>query len=149
LLIERDSYLIACGRYIEMNPIRAKIVNKPGDYPWSTYKFYAYGIGNDLVDIDLLYQELGRTEKERQLSYRRALEEESKPNLNVRFLGPDSFIEKMESKFGVKNIKNRRGRPPKVIKYKLPLYPSPLSSPHKLKIIKSINGGKNEGYHLR
>lgn len=63
----------------------------------------------DLVDIDPLYQELGKTERERQLSYRRAFKGESRPNLNVRFLGSDSFIEEMEAKFGVKNLKNRRG----------------------------------------
>ena len=116
LLIERDRYLIACGRYIESNPVRAKIVDNPGDYPWSTYKFYAYGGGDDLVDIDPLYQELGKTEKERQLSYRGAFKGESCPNLNVRFLGSDSFIKEMEARFGVKNLKNRKGRPLKVNK---------------------------------
>lgn len=99
-----------------MNPVRAKIVENPGDYPWSTYKFYAYERGDDLVNIDPLYQELGKTEKERQLSYRRAFKEELRPNLNVRFLGSESFIEEMEAKFGVKNLKNRRGRPVKVNK---------------------------------
>jgi putative transposase len=116
LLIERDRYLMECGRYIERNPVRAKIVDNPGDYPWSTYKFYAHGKGDDLVDIDPLYQELGKTEKKSQLSYRGAFKGESWPNLNVRFLGSDSFIKEMEAKFGVKNLKNRRGRPVKVNK---------------------------------
>ncbi|MEW6375229.1 MAG: transposase [Thermodesulfobacteriota bacterium] len=113
LLIERDSYLIACGRYVEMNPVRAKIINDPKDYPWSTYQFYAYGKRDDIVDIDPLYQELGKSEKEKQLSYRLTYYEESKPNLNVRFLGSSSFINRMEAKFGVKNLKNRKGRPAK------------------------------------
>lgn len=96
-----------------MNPVRAKIVSIPGDYPWSSYKFYAYGKGDDLIDIDPLYLGLGKTDKERQLSYRELFNEEIKLNLNLRFLGSHSFVEKMEKKFGVKNLKNRRGRPPK------------------------------------
>ncbi len=50
LLIERDRYLMACGRYIEMNPVRAKMVGNPGDYSSSTYRFYAYGKKDDLID---------------------------------------------------------------------------------------------------
>jgi hypothetical protein len=50
------------------------------------------------------------------LSYLGALKGESWPNLNVRFLDSDSFIKEMEAKFGVKNLKNRRGRPVKVNK---------------------------------
>lgn len=36
-LISADRYLFACSRYIEMNPIRAGIVKKPGDYYFSSY----------------------------------------------------------------------------------------------------------------
>jgi putative transposase len=100
LLIEKDSYLITCGRYIEMNPVRAKIAEVPEDYPYSSYKFYVYSKRNDLVDSDPLYQELGKTDKERQLNYRQSLGEETKPNFNLRFFGSQSFIERMEEKLG-------------------------------------------------
>lgn len=33
-LVQAESYLFTCYRYIEMNPVRAKIVLHPGDYPW-------------------------------------------------------------------------------------------------------------------
>lgn len=36
-LIEADRYLLACYRYIELNPVRASMVVAPGDYPWSSY----------------------------------------------------------------------------------------------------------------
>lgn len=111
LLIEKDSYLIACGRYIERNPLRAGIVHKPEEYPWSSYAFYAYAKKNELLDTDPLYQELGSNDKERQLSYRRSIAGDTRLNLGLRFLGSHAFVEKMEESFGVKNLKNRRGRP--------------------------------------
>ena len=36
-LTQEDAYVLACYRYIEMNPVRATMVNHPGDYPWSSY----------------------------------------------------------------------------------------------------------------
>jgi REP element-mobilizing transposase RayT len=36
LLIEKDSYLLERGKYMELNPVRAKIVKNPEDYEWST-----------------------------------------------------------------------------------------------------------------
>lgn len=116
LLIDRDEYLIACGRYIESNPVRAKMVTACANYPWSSYKFYASGRKDGLIDIDPLYQDMGKTDKERQLHYRQSLDEENKPNFNLRFLGSPYFIEQMEERFGVKNLKNRRGRPIKANK---------------------------------
>ncbi len=39
-LIEAESYLIETSRYIHLNPVVAKIVDKPEDYPWSSYRLY-------------------------------------------------------------------------------------------------------------
>ena len=35
--VDADAYLLACVRYIEMNPVRAGMVAAPGDYPWSSF----------------------------------------------------------------------------------------------------------------
>lgn len=37
-LIDTDSYLLRCYRYIELNPVRAGIVLKPASYRWSSYR---------------------------------------------------------------------------------------------------------------
>jgi len=37
ILISKDNYLLACGSYIELNPVRARIVEDPKDYRWSSY----------------------------------------------------------------------------------------------------------------
>jgi len=48
--IEKESYLLECGRYIERNPLRAKICSDPKDYPWSSYLFYAHGHKNRIIE---------------------------------------------------------------------------------------------------
>ena len=37
-LIDNERYLLTCMRYIELNPVRAKMVEHPGEYPWSSYQ---------------------------------------------------------------------------------------------------------------
>ena len=115
LIIDKDEYLITCGRYIELNPVRARLVKDPKDYKWSSYNVYAYGRKDDITDIDPLYLGLGKNDKERQKNYRLPIQEEAF-NLNTRFLGSESFIHKMENRFGVENLKNKRGRPKKIEK---------------------------------
>jgi putative transposase len=69
-LIESDSYLLACMRYIEMNPVRAKIVKSPADYPWSSFMVNAYGRKNQLVTPHGGYLALGGNDKSRRKAYR-------------------------------------------------------------------------------
>ncbi|MBW2544087.1 MAG: transposase [Deltaproteobacteria bacterium] len=68
--ISTDHYLLACSRYIEMNPVRAGIVEKPEDYEYSSYGAKT-GISNiDWLDRDFLYESFGKTGEERQIGYR-------------------------------------------------------------------------------
>jgi len=70
ILISRDEYLLACGSYVELNPVRAGIVKAPGDYRWSSYGFYAFGKHDDLLDAQPLYGDLSADEKDRRQRYR-------------------------------------------------------------------------------
>lgn len=69
-LIEKDSYLLECSRYIERNPVRAKLIQDPGDWPWSSYRFYAFGEPDVLIDPHPLYVDLGDEVEIRQDRYR-------------------------------------------------------------------------------
>jgi len=40
ILIEAETYITELSRYIHLNPVRAKIVKNPEDYPWSSYREY-------------------------------------------------------------------------------------------------------------
>ena len=69
-LIESESYLLECGRYIERNPLRAKLVQDAKDYLHSSYRYYAFGQEDSLVDEDPYYRDLGQDPKEREQHYR-------------------------------------------------------------------------------
>jgi putative transposase len=68
--VDRESYFLELGRYIERNPVRAKMVADPIGYQWSSYRYYAFGESNDLVTRDPYYEQLGSSDKERQKNYR-------------------------------------------------------------------------------
>ncbi len=69
-LIDSETYLLACYRYIELNPVRAGMVDHPSEYLWSSYRFNALGEENENINPHRLYRRLGRTPKERQKAYR-------------------------------------------------------------------------------
>ncbi|WPL16108.1 Transposase [Thiorhodovibrio winogradskyi] len=69
-LIEADRYLLACYRYIELNPVRASLVVAPGDYPWSSYRANALGSADPIVRPHARYMELADIESERLAAYR-------------------------------------------------------------------------------
>jgi len=69
-LIEKESYFLECGRYIERNPVRAHIVQRAEDYTWSSYPYYAWGGKDPLIDEDPYYGELGPDPASRQAYYR-------------------------------------------------------------------------------
>lgn len=48
-VVDTDRYLLACQRYIELNPVRAGKVAHPGDYRWSSYRANAQGRVNALL----------------------------------------------------------------------------------------------------
>lgn len=76
LLIEKDAYFMQCGKYIELNPVRGNLARNPQDYPWSSYRFHAFGEVDVIADVHDLYSSLGKTLDEVQRSYRRLLIED-------------------------------------------------------------------------
>ncbi len=42
-VMNSEQYLLTCGRYIELNPVRAGMVKHPAEFPWSSYYFNALG----------------------------------------------------------------------------------------------------------
>ncbi len=59
-VIDSEQYLLACMRYIELNPVRAGMVSKPSDYEWSSYHMNAIGQNDKVVIPHGLYLLLGQ-----------------------------------------------------------------------------------------
>lgn len=68
--VQADTYLLACQRYIELNPVRAAMVDDPAHYRWSSYRCNGLGQTDARLTPHSLYLGLGRTDKERQSNYR-------------------------------------------------------------------------------
>ncbi|MCB1760947.1 MAG: transposase [Gammaproteobacteria bacterium] len=80
-LIQSERYLLSCYRYIELNPVRAGMVDHPAEYRWSSYQANAQGVADvTLTDHDE-YRRLGRTDVERQAAYRELFQRQLDPGL--------------------------------------------------------------------
>ncbi len=70
-LVDRDRYLAACSRYIELNPVRVGIVSSAGEYVWSSFRNKTMEADDgSFLDKDPFYFEMGKTDEERQENYR-------------------------------------------------------------------------------
>jgi putative transposase len=69
-VVDADNYLLTVYRYIELNPVRAGMVEHAADYPWSSYQGNAMGKPIQLLTPHPLYLNLGTTVAERQSAYR-------------------------------------------------------------------------------
>lgn len=69
-VVDADNYLLICQRYIELNPVRAKMVADPANYRWSSYHCNGLGKASNLWRPHEVYMRLGRSELERLASYR-------------------------------------------------------------------------------
>jgi len=63
-------HILTVMRYGDLNPVRAGMVRSPKDYPWSSYRHYAFGEPNALIADEPAYLGLGRTSGERRMAYR-------------------------------------------------------------------------------
>ena len=54
IVVERDSYLLELSRYLHLNPVRARLVVKPEDYPYSSYCAYVSRGKDELIHRDLI-----------------------------------------------------------------------------------------------
>ncbi len=68
-LIQSERYLLNCMVYIDLNPVRAGMVDLPGDYPWSSHTHYTGRQVQRMLTPHPLYWELGNTPFAREAAY--------------------------------------------------------------------------------
>lgn len=119
-IVQQERYFFTCQRYIELNPVRAGMVNHPEDYPWSSYRINGLGSKTDFITPHSLYLGLGNTEAERQMAYRELFRndleldeiEEIRKATNGNFaLGTERFSEEMSEMLGCRVTPGKVGRP--------------------------------------
>lgn len=67
--IDDEGYLLECGRYIEKNPVRAKMVRAPELWAYSSYRVYAQGLNEDWITLSKAYLGLAQEASLRQSIY--------------------------------------------------------------------------------
>ena len=119
ILVAKDSYCLTCAAYIELNPVAAGMVQKPEEYPWSSYRFYAFGEPNAIITKNPLYDGLGHDEKMKHNVFQKLVEQswvqkkfKEEEMDRMRYFGSGEFVQQMEKTTGLPNIPIR-GRPKK------------------------------------
>lgn len=117
-IIHSEQYLLTVSRYIELNPVRAKMVYHPAEYPWSSYMHNALGKKIRLITPHPLYLSLGKNADERQHRYS-ALFDLLIPNLTLEeirnaankawVLGDGKFKQQIEKQLGYSLLPHPRG----------------------------------------
>lgn len=74
IVVDKDSYLLELSRYLHLNPVRAGIVEKPEEYPHSSYKTYISKEKVDMVSRNLILAMLSNDKKEAGKKYRSFVE---------------------------------------------------------------------------
>jgi len=114
--VQSEQYVLACHRYIELNPVRAGIVSNPGDYRWSSYRANASGVRDPLVTPHSELVSLGASQ------YRRLFADGLSDDLlrDIREatnggypLATSSFKDEVAARTGRKMVPGKPGRPAK------------------------------------
>jgi putative transposase len=71
--VQKERYLIACGRYIERNPVRKKFVSEASEYPYSSCRFYTIGLDDGITLEDPTFKDFGLDINSRREKYRKFL----------------------------------------------------------------------------
>ena len=118
-LIQEKQYLMEVYRYIELNPVRARMVNTPGEYHWSSYQINGLGKISELCTPHHEYLRLGKNSSDRQHSYCTFLSQRVDDELLKEIrdntqkgmaVGNDRFKEEIEVMTGRRMTPKKRGR---------------------------------------
>lgn len=119
-LVDSETYLLRCHRYIEMNPVRAGMVRRPEWYPWSSHMVNAWGQASQLIALHPMVRALSPDPDERMRRYRAffdvpggsdgddAIREAAQGSFAV---GSTAFIERIEEILGRRVTRLRAARP--------------------------------------
>ena len=121
-IVDAESYLLTCMRYIELNPVRAGMVQLPEEYTWSSYQANGLGKTIKLCTPHSIYKSLGRTVHNRTASYRELFRYHLEPDLIGQIrksvnqgmaLGNERFKAEIECLSGRRASVLKRGPKPK------------------------------------
>lgn len=121
-LVDGKAYCLACYRYIELNPVRAGMVNDPSEYPWSSFNSNATGKPSNLLTPHESWLCLGSDNNSRLLNYQylfqKPLEQHQIDEIRYGLrkglpTGNNKFKRQIEEALSIKLGSGKQGRPKK------------------------------------
>ncbi len=74
IIVDKDNYLLELSRYIHLNPVRAKMVEKPEDYHYSSYSSYISGKKDKMLNRGLILDLVTRRDGDASAEYKQFVE---------------------------------------------------------------------------
>ena len=119
--IQTDRYLLACCRYVDLNPVAAGMVGHPGDYRWSSFRQKTNHDVPMWINPDPCYLALGTTAAERMRRYERFVNDAPPARRDTELIrralrsgnptGDEGFVDEIEKATGRFLRRRGRGRP--------------------------------------
>jgi len=119
-VIQTERYLLACMAYIDLNPVRAGMVQAARDYPWSSHGHYTGQRIDPLITPHALFWELGNTPFAREAAYAQLVQSGISPVQQAALtdsamsgwaLGEPDFVADLQKRTGRRVAKGLAGRP--------------------------------------
>ena len=124
-IVQAEAYLVRCQRYIELNPVRAGMVDSPGAYRWSSFGANALGRRDVLITPHPVFRALGPDNSSRRAAYLELFRselasgelEEIRVSTNAGYvLGSEKFRKEIAAALGRRAGPGRSGRPVETFK---------------------------------
>ena len=121
-LVDSERYVLACYRYIELNPVRAGMVEHPSDYRWSSYRPHSTELGEYPIRPHPEWLVLGSNQEQRRKRYTALVADGMRGDEPETFrrcaqkgipAGSKRFVARVERTWDGRIGDGRRGRPKK------------------------------------
>ena len=118
--IDTDAYLLACCRYVELNPVKAGMVEKAKAYEWSSYSARVGLLASDWLDESDSFRALAVDQQARIEAYRQFVEQHNGSPADVmiqeainsnKLTGGQKFVDDIETRIGIRVEARKPGRP--------------------------------------
>lgn len=102
ILVEKERHLLELARYIVLNPVRAKAVDHPGDYTWSSYLATSGDAQPEIFrTVEWILSQFGKNVAQARSAYRQFVAEGQGASVwealrGGMLLGSDDFVERMK-----------------------------------------------------
>jgi len=105
-VVDKDNYLLQVSRYIHLNPVASKLVQRPQEYKWSSYRAYVQDKTGSGLHREIILDQLGGKGRERVARYREYVEGgvkrgerwQSLPVIRQAFIGEEPFVRQAKRK---------------------------------------------------